>query len=846
MPGATVTAAPWAPSPDSLDPNLMPFRHTLLVLFAPLLLAPFAFAQEAGDPLPFQTPPAELAALVDAPLAPAVSMSPDRAWLLLIERPAAPGLIELAQPELGLGGLRINPVTNGPSRSQTFRRLTLLSIGGTSGEVEIAGIPEDARIRNIQWSPDAQRIAFTLDEDARIVLYVADVASAQAHQVSDRPLVNVTGTPFTWLPDGSLIARVVPSDRGAAPAGPQVPVGPSIQESSGIAAPARTFQDLLANPHDEDLFEHYLDTELVRIDAGGAETSLGIRGLITSVSRSPGGEYLLVQRTHRPFSYLVPQNRFPNLVSIHDASTGSLVKTVAELPLAETVPTGFGSVPTGPRSFTWRNDAPATLVWVEALDEGDIRAEADRRDRVLMLDAPFTREPTTLMETELRYAGINWTDAGFALLHEFFWQTRTRRTYEVNPDDPTQAPRLVFDLSTEDRYNDPGNPLTRPDPTTGYSLVVTTDGGRTIFLTGAGASPEGNRPFLRKASIDSGEIEEIFRSESPHYEIPIELLDEERGLLITRRETPVDPPNYFLLDLQSGQHTALTSFPHPYPDLAEVQREAIEYERADGVSLSAILYLPAGYDAERDGPLPALIWAYPREFRSADAAGQRTDSPYQFTHVSVSGAVPYVTRGFAVLNNTAMPIVGEGDDEPNDTFVEQLVANAQAAIDEGVRRGVVDPSRVAVGGHSYGAFMAANLIAHSDLFRAAIARSGAYNRTLTPFGFQAEERTYWEAPEVYYTMSPFMQAHRINQPVLLIHGEADNNSGTFPMQSERLFAAINGHGGTARLVILPHESHGYRSRESLLHVLWETDRWLEQYVARPAQAASGTGARDGM
>jgi dipeptidyl aminopeptidase/acylaminoacyl peptidase len=359
---------------------------------------------------------------------------------------------------------------------------------------------------------------------------------------------------------------------------------------------------------------------------------------------------------------------------------------------------------------------------------------------------------------------------------------------------------------------------------------MTADNGETVYLSGLGASPEGNRPFVRRMNLGTGRTEEVFRSEAPYYEIPIDFLDVDRGLLLTRRETNDDPPNYYLRDLNAGTVEALTDFPHPYSQFADIQKEAIQYQRDDGVTLTATLYLPAGYDAERDGPLPAFIWAYPVEFKSADAAGQRTDSPYQFKRVSYQGAVPWVARGYAILDDASMPIVGEGDEEPNDSFREQLVSNARAAIDEGVRRGVVDPNRVAVGGHSYGAFMTANLLAHSDLFAAGIARSGAYNRTLTPFGFQREERLFWEAPDIYFGMSPFMHADKVNEPILLIHGEADNNSGTFPIQSQRFYNAIKGLGGIARLVLLPAESHGYASRESIMHMLWEMDSWLEKYV----------------
>jgi dipeptidyl aminopeptidase/acylaminoacyl peptidase len=505
-----------------------------------------------------------------------------------------------------------------------------------------------------------------------------------------------------------------------------------------------------------------------------------------------------------------------------------VVKAIADLPLQDKVPPGFGSVPTGVRSISWRADAPASLAWVEALDGGDGRAEAEERDRVFTLSAPFSGSPQAIATLPLRYAGMMWSEDGFALAIEMWFATRQLRIYSVDPNDPGEM-RTVFEFSMEDRYADPGQPMMRRTEW-GTPVVMTADNGRTVYLSGQGASPEGNRPFVRRMNMETGETEEVFRSEAPYYEIPIDFLDVDRGLLLTRRETNDDPPNYYLRDLSSGTVEALTDFPHPYPQFADIQKEAIQYERDDGVTMTATLYLPAGYDAQRDGPLPGFVWAYPVEFKSADAAGQRADSPHQFKRVSYQGAVPWVSRGYAIIDNASMPIVGEGDEEPNDSFRKQLVTNAKAAIDEGVRRGVLDPARVAVGGHSYGAFMTGNLLAHSDLFAAGIARSGAYNRTLTPFGFQREERLFWEAPEIYFAMSPFMHADKVDEPILLIHGAADNNSGTFPIQSQRFYNAIKGLGGTARLVMLPAESHGYASRESIMHMLYEMDRWLEKHV----------------
>ena len=813
-------------------------RRSRIVSVVPalsLFFGPVAtHAQEGGDA--YQMPVAELAALVEAPVTPGVSLSPDRGLMLIIERASLPSIGEVAAPELRIAGMRINPRTNGPSRARPSIGLAFRSLDGS--ERAVSGLPADAAIRNTRWSPDGRHVLFTHDAADHIQLWVADVATASARRLGDVQINDAYGLAVRWMGNDAILANLIPAGRGAAPEAPMVPSAPIVQEALGQEAPARTYQDLLKNQHDEDLFEHFAASQLAIVSLDGSVTSIGEPGLIRSATPSPNDEYILVQTTKRPFSYLVPASRFPSEIAVWDAN-GTQVALIADHPLQDKVPTGFGSVPTGVRSIGWRADRPATLYWAEAQDGGDSRAEADVRDHVMMLEAPFTGEPTVIAELGLRYAGVMWSEDGFALVSDSWFSTRQRRTYRFDPDAPGDMD-LIFDVSMEDRYNDPGFPVMRSTES-GTGVLHTADGGRSIFLSGAGASPEGSRPFLRKMNLDTGDTEELFRSEAPYYEGFVALLDD--GRLITRRESTDEPPNYYLRD--GGSMVALTEFPHPYPQFAGVRKEAIQYEREDGVPLSATLYLPADYDQERDGPLPTFVWAYPTEFKSADAAGQRRDSPYQFTRISYSGAVPWVVRGYAVLDNASMPIIGEGDEEPNDTFREQLVANAKAAIDEGVRRGVVDPDRVAVGGHSYGAFMTGNLLAHSDLFRAGVARSGAYNRTLTPFGFQREERLFWEDPDLYFYMSPFMHAEKVNEPILLIHGEADNNSGTFPVQSIRFYNALKGLGATARLVMLPGESHGYAARESVLHVMWEVDRWLEKYVKNAEPRARATTTDDG-
>jgi dipeptidyl aminopeptidase/acylaminoacyl peptidase len=800
---------------------------TVLLFSIPFLLPLGAQETEAV----YRTPPPELIALVDAPRTPGVSLSPDRTLMLLMQPPSLPSIAEVSAPESRLAGLRINPRNNGPSRGTAYIGLRFRDLEGR--ETPVLGLPAEPRIQNLRWAPDGGHVAFTHELIDHIELWVIDVESGQARRLTERHVNAAYGSPYSWVSDGrTLLVRTIPEGRGSMPVAPEVPSGPVIEETAGEAAPARTYQDLLQNAHDEALFEHFATSQLVRIDLEGHEVPLGDPALIRSVSPSPDGTFALVQTTHRPYSYLVPAYSFPNLIEVWDME-GNAVAEIADLPLQDKVPPGFGSVATGVRSISWRADAPATLAWVEALDGGDGRAEAAERDRIFTLEAPFSGSPNAIATLPLRYATIIWTEDGFAMPIEMWFATRQLRIYSVDPDDPGEMTTL-FEFSMEDVYSDPGQPMMRQTQW-GTAVAMTADGGRTLYLSGQGASPEGNRPFIHKLDMISGETEEVFRSAAPYYEVPIDFLDVDEGLLLTRRETTDDPPNYYVRDLQRGTVEAVTEFPHPYPQFADIQKEAIQYERDDGVTLTATLYLPAGYDAERDGPLPTFIWAYPTEFKSADAAGQRTDSPHQFKRVSFQGAVPWVARGYAILDDASMPIVGEGEDEPNDTFRKQLVANAKAAIEEGVRRGVVDPERVAVGGHSYGAFMTGNLLAHSDLFAAGIARSGAYNRTLTPFGFQREERLFWEAPEIYFAMSPFMHAEKVNQPLLMIHGQADNNSGTFPIQSQRFYNAIKGLGGTARLVMLPAESHGYAARESVLHMLWEMDRWLETHVKNAGQ-----------
>ncbi len=794
-----------------------------------LVLVAGVGAARAQEALEWQVPPEPLPQLIDAPRTPSVVLSPDGSWLLVRHYQSHPTLAELAQPELRLAGLRINPRTHGPSRTLAFVALELIPVAGGAARA-VTGLPPEARITEMRWSPDGSQLAFLHTGPRGIELWVLELASGRCRQLTG-PIVNdVLGKAFDWHADSrSLLVKTVPAERGAPPRPPEVPPGPIVRSSEeGGQAPARTYQDLLKSPYDEALFAYYAEAELASVDLrSGKVEPLGIRGILSDFDYSPDGRYLLVETIHRPFSWLVPWYRFAHTVVLYDRH-GRIVRQLAEQPVAEQLPKGFMAVPTGPRHFQWRADAPATVYWVEALDGGDPARPAEFRDRLFYLEAPFEGPPRRALDTRYRFRHIEWGGDDLAIVHSRWWRTRREEVRMWAPARPDREAVPLWDRSYEDRYSDPGDFVTTRNAW-GREVLLRDAQGR-LFLAGLGASPQGNVPFLDRFDVASAKKERLWQSEAPWYERVVAVLDADAGTMLTLRESVQVQPNYYLRNWHSGELLQRTFFPNPYAALEGVRKEFIRFARADGVGLTGTLYLPKGYEEEKDGPLPVLMWAYPREYKDADAAGQVVGSPYAFVRVHPSSPVLWVTRGYAVFYNVSMPVIGEGDEEPNETFVEQLQMNAAAAVKVLADRGVGDPARVAIGGHSYGAFMTANLLAHTDLFAAGIARSGAYNRTLTPFGFQSEARTWWEAPQTYYKMSPFNFAHQIREPLLLIHGMADNNAGTYPMQSERMFAALKGHGAIARLVMLPHESHGYRARESLLHVAWETDRWLEKYV----------------
>ncbi len=793
-----------------------------------LAQAPAAFAVAAPAAPAYHQPPAPIAAMLDAPPTPSVLPSRGGKSLAVFGRETLPSVAALARPILRLGGYRIDPRTNGPAEIRMNWLTSLAFEDVATGKSAPVALPAGARFAQPQWSPDGKKLAFVVRQANGLELWVAG-PGLPAKKLTG-PVVNAAfglGDAYTWTPDSSglLLARKL-ATRGAPPPEPTIPVGPTVQESAGKAAAIRTYEDLLANPHDEALFDYYFTSQLEYVSlASPVARPVGAPGLFIEFHLSPDGKYIAFERLKRPFSYVVPADRFPAELAVWTAD-GRPVKTIADRPLTDSLPTAFDAVTPFPREAEWRADAPSTLVWAVAQDGGDTDRKVEVHDRLMMQAAPFSGAPTVLADLRDRFSQVMWGKADTALVFTRHIKTRRETRILVDPSGHA-APRVLVERNYQDQYHNPGLPILAPGPLGRPTLQFTPDG--SVLMTGEGASRDGEHPFLAAYDLKSGQSKLLWQARDPNYERVVSVLDPEH--VLTRRESRQDPPNYFVRTLNGGEPRALTRFPDPEPQFAGVQKQLITYTRADGVPLSGVLYLPAGYDKARDGPLPLLMWAYPAEFTDAAVAGQVVDtSKTRFYRPQGINAVFLVTQGYAVLDGPSFPIIGEKGTEPNDTYIEQLSADAKAAVDAVVALGVTDKDHIAVGGHSYGAFMTANLLARTDLFRAGIARSGAYNRTLTPFGFQAEQRTYWQAKSTYDAMSPFNYAPNIKAPILLIHGEADDNSGTFPIQSERFYAALKGAGATVRYVTLPNEPHGYRGRESTGHVLWEMTDWLDRYV----------------
>lgn len=791
-------------------------RRMTLTLLVCAAIAP-------ADEFPYQKPPKQILDVLHAPAPPLTLINPARTHVLLVERELAPPIAELAKPMHRLAGLRINPANNGKHLpGLTVTGLSVKAIE-TGAETRIA-LPAGVRFTAPTWSPDGKRFALLGYTPDAVQLYFGSVGTASLRLVPGLRIDDtMDGIAGWWSGSEELLVRAVPARRGPPPPKPTVPIGPNVQESAGQSGPVRTYQDMLSSAYDEKLFDYYCTSQLMIVNAATLRAqAVGEPRIFTQAEPSPDGRYLLVEWIHQPYSYLHPYRSFPSETEVWDRQ-GKLVHKVHSAPLQDRVP--IEGVPVGPRNVSWRPTEGATLMWWEALDEGDPRKKAPYRDRLMTLKAPFQESPREIYRTKHRARGVIYGErGGLALITDYDRDRRWVETVRIFLDDPGKAPKVIWSRNAQDRYRNPGMPVMKM-LANGRSVMH--QAGEWIFLAGEGATPQGDRPFLDRFKIETGETERLFRAGEKGYESFAALLSEDGSRFLTRYETPDSPPNLYIRTRGSDERRALTHFQDTTPQLRGIRQQLVTYKRKDGVQLSFTLMLPPGYkEGER---LPAILWAYPLEYTDADTAGQIGGSTQRYVQMRGASHLFLLLAGYAILNNATIPIVGDPE-TVNNTYIEQLIMGAEAAVEKAVELGVADRNRIGVSGHSYGAFMTANLLAHTRLFKAGVARSGAYNRTLTPFGFQNERRTFWQARDIYIKMSPFTYADQIKDPILLIHGEADNNPGTFPINSERLYQAVRGNGGTVRLVMLPYESHGYVARESVEHTIWEMLTWFDRYV----------------
>ena len=816
-------------------PAFLPVLMVVVLMRAANAGAPYDGQQPATG---WQSPSEELLQVLHAPQLPRMWIAPTGDYMLLADPMLYPPLAELAAPMHKLAGMRVNPAINGRHgrHGGTSPRLVRVEDGVTTP----LNLPEGAEVDDMVWTVDGKRFALIVIHTDHIGLWVGSV-EGEVKKIENFALNPLMGTAVSWLPDQKrLLVRRIPQ-RGLAPEPPVIPSGPEIVE--GIGASARSTyeaRNLLETAHDDALFEYYTTSELVIFDPATGEVDIvGKSAPYYMAEFSPDGEYILIARLVGPWSHEVTWRRFASEIEVWN-DQGELVANIVSLPLTNEVP--IHGVPMGPRSVSWRPTAPHTLFWVEALDGGNPVAEVHHRDRLMRLDAPFTAEPQEVFRAEHRIQPWRtaWgAEGGTLMLAQRERIKRWRYVWLLDVDEGTS--RLWFDLDEADRYGDPGNPVFRTLPNGRWVLHQKRDA---VYFRGSGATEQGDRPFLDLRHMATGETERLFRCDPDRYEYFTAFAgDEDR--FVFRSESAVDVPNYYMatigkkIEAAEGEatrvltHRPITHFEDPTPQLREIKKRLVRYQREDGVPLSFQLHLPPGY--EEGTALPTVLYAYPLEYSDATTAGQVRGSTQRFMRIYGASHLYFLLQGYAVLDRTAMPMLGDPE-TTYDTFVPQLVADAEAAVAKAVEMGVADPERIGIIGHSHGGLMVANLLAHSDLFRAGIARSGSYNKTTQPFGFQSERRSLFEARDVYIQVSPTFFADQVNEPVLVIHGNDDSNPGTLTFQSEVFFEAVRGSGGTARLVLLPFEDHGYRARESVEHVLWEQLRWFDKYVKNAGTA----------
>lgn len=796
-----------------------------------ILLCGWSQGVNAIQDVRYGEPSPEIVELARAPWLPLTVIDPTKRFLLQLGLKGLIPMDRLAREEIRLAGRILHPETLAPNRSLYLDRLTLVRIE-EGPPMPVTGLPADPIILTVRWSPNGSWLALLLEEENGVGLWKMDTRTAKAERWSGIRIHPGLGATMQWGSSSqSLWLKSVPKNWRDPPGEDSASDGPVVHVTRDRALPAYTFQDLLETAEDVKRFEYYFSSQITCVRLNGDTVHVGNPGLFRSIQPSPDGKYLLVERLVEPWSDMVPEERFGYHWEVWTVRDGYL-KTVATAPLGEAMSSSKSAVHPGARGVRWRPDAPATLVWVEAQDGGDFRRKARIRDILYSLKAPFAGPPEVLARLRQRLADVIWHSGDLALLVLLNGEEREMSFLRMYPDrGERKSPRRLITNKVGDRYKHSGYPLITYNEK-GLPILQTDEGADHIYLVGDGGTREGDRPFLVKFNLLTKRKKEIFRSQPPFYERPHTLLDTKRNRLLVQRESRKMPPNHFLWNPEDKFERSITRESNSYRLLNGMQHRILRYKRSDYLELTANLYLPSGYDPERDGPLPTLIWAYPKSYSDPSYAAQTNFSPYEFYEARWYRPAIWVRRGYAVVDGPPMPIIGRNKASPNDDFIRQIKLSAQALVSRLLRLGISEKGRIGIGGNSYGAFLAVNLLANTDLFSAGIARNGAYNRTLTPFGFQNEERFFWQVPNVYLQMSPLFRVQNIREPLLLFHGRKDDNSGTFPLQSERMFQAIRGMGGTARLVLFPHEGHTFRGDKSILHMLAEMEQWLDLYVKK--------------
>ncbi len=717
----------------------------------------------------------------------------------------------LLAPRIGLAGVRLDPVTGITDIEPMVRQITLVRADGHGAE-QVAGAPPtkpatwtaegESRFTFVQFSPDGARLsALRVATGKPSELWIYDIATGRTRKVSSH-VSPVWGNPCEWVDADALLCRMRPKRPPALPE-PSTD-GPVVVDHAGDTLPTRTYTMLLENGYDDALFEHYFTVELARISSKGKVERLGVSpGLIKHFEVAPSGQYVLLRRLQPPYPRLVPAPRFPATVEVWDLAAGKRIY--------QSEPVGFGiedSDEYGAEldSIQWQPDQPATAGYLYRRPLKDGAVEYQWRT----LQASPTAKPVVLARSDSRILSFGWSSAGTPWHLSRGQQGETVLTVLL-----PEGNNILWHGDRSDRAADPGRAL-RVD---GQQGPVLEHDGR-IFLTGDGLTAAGPRPFLNSVDIRSGETRQLWLAEDGVYEPVLAILDPAQEAWLTRRETETRPPQ--LNRVQQGTVSTLYSAGDPYPALQKVERRRIEYPRADGVTLRATLYLPKSNDAPK--PLPTLIWIYPREYDDPAQAEQLDSKAFRFHNIVGPSAIAATLAGYAVVVSPTVPILSTDD---GNGYLPQLVASTDALVDFLVEQNISHPGRIAIGGRSYGAFSAANLLIHSDKFASGIAMSGAYNRTLTPFGFQHEKRSFWEATDYYSSISPFFHANQVKKPLLLVHGGEDPNPGTPKAQARRFFHALVGEGAVCRYVELPGEAHHYRGRETVLYATWEMINWLD-------------------